>query len=107
IKTTAVQSRQLSWTVTNEQSISHYQVERSFDCTRFEPIATISTQTSTDISKQYSYSDQFSVTSNNICYRIKAINVDGAVMYSKVISLSEEKTWQVQVAPNPTTNETT
>jgi len=88
----------INWNVTNEQHINCYSLESSTDGNSFENIATIKSNNKTT----YSFEDKKLLSASIIYYRIKAINNDGTVVYSKVVSLALSiNHYQLSINPNP------
>ena len=54
----------------------------------------------------YTYKDIYMQTPGNYTYRLKMQDKDGATSWSKVISFKIQGTMNVQVFPNPASNET-
>ena len=89
----------LSWTVTDASGRETMQVERSTDAAHFTPLTTIS-MNGTDAG--YTYTDESPAAGEN-AYRIKLTGVDGAVSYSKIISVTIATTGGLHIFPNPCT----
>ena len=97
-------SVQLNWTVSNDFSSSHYEVERSTDSINFTSIGNTVTKTSS-AQVSYSYVDAKPFSGNDY-YRIKEVDSIGKFYYSsiiriKVTSASQGTTTLWQVYPNP------
>jgi len=73
---------QLKWTVTQEQNLSRYELERSIDGSAFVKVATISAQNQT-IETNYTHNDNTSLFETY--YRLKIIDIDGSYTYSSVV----------------------
>jgi len=73
---------QLKWTVTQEQNLSRYELERSTDGAAFVKVATISAQNQT-IETNYTHNDNTSLFETY--YRLKIIDIDGSYTYSSVV----------------------
>ncbi len=89
------------WNVVGELGIKKYSVEKSTDGSNFSEInyqfATISTETV----KSYQYKDAH-ISSGVNYYRIKAIDVNGDLIYSKIVSVSNQPlSLPYSVYPNP------
>jgi hypothetical protein len=94
----------LSWTVNMEQANVQYIVQRSADCRSYMDIAHVNGTGYGDMERVYSYTDALAVDSS-YCYRLKAIETDGAVTYSPVV-LSNKQVAEsaIKVYPNPVTS---
>src|SRR5687767_8453028 len=93
----------LSWTIMNNENVSSFIVERSFNGVRFTPLKQI---TATQIPGEYIYTtndDQEIMNEQPVYYRIKMINNDGSYRYSKVISIVPDLSFTdgVVISPNP------
>lgn len=97
----------LSWSVTNNNEIRFFDIERSDDGSTFFPLQTINSISSDFPSATYKFTDD-NVTkeSNTVYYRLKIINATNQVSYSKIIRLStnESITGRVKIFPNPVTD---
>lgn len=88
----------LSWEVANEIAFDRYELERSFNGTVFNHIATIKAENKT----VYRYKDPVSQHSGRrIYYRLKKVNKDGSFSYSAVFSLHVPVNTRFSVYPNP------
>ena len=90
------QSISLKWTIENELNVKTYTIERSADGINFTKLASI-TATSNRV---YRYNDAIPPAAENY-YRIKSIDMDGAVRYSPVVKALPERTESIRVYPNP------
>lgn len=89
----------ISWTTASESNLSHFEVERTNnDLKTFKAIGKVKA-TNTKSAKQYDFTD---LTGGNATYRIKAVNLDGTVEYSTIISVISKTDRQGSIAyPNP------
>lgn len=97
----------LRWSTASETDFSHFELEKSIDGETFQTIATIQGKGSTTETASYSYVD-LQLRSINY-YRLKSVDLDGTVDYSKLISLTEEGcagNVEFNIFPNPTTEST-
>lgn len=78
----------LHWVSENEQDVSHFSVERSFDGNVFNSIAAVPAR-NRGIRELYSLNDPASFT-GMAYYRLKNIDNDGKFSYSRVILVSEQ-----------------
>lgn len=97
----------VTWTITEEINVRHYEVEvarstEEFQANRFSKIGDVPSVNST-IEKQYSFVDKEGAKTGLRYYRLKMINRDGSVKYSSVQSLlfTDVLTWHIY--PNPST----
>jgi hypothetical protein len=92
----------LSWQVQNENTVAHYDLEKSDDGQNYSLLTTVNANGS----GSYSFTDKDLNTSTaNEYYRLKVVNSDGKFSYSNVVTLKNEAAeWKVIVSPNPATN---
>ncbi|MCG2615532.1 FG-GAP-like repeat-containing protein [Terrimonas sp. NA20] len=90
----------LDWLTVDEQRLSHYEVERSFDGVTFTKIAEV---TAKDQQRNnYLFPDEKPVFGNNY-YRLKVMDDDGKYVYSNtvVVKFDQKSMGLVTIAPNP------
>lgn len=89
------------WSTATEINCDKFEVERSIDGVRFETICTKKGSGSSSLVHTYEamdYSPEFGIN----YYRIKEINFDGEVMYSKIVSEKNDFiTGIITLSPNP------
>lgn len=76
----------LNWKVVNEKDFSHYELERSLDNITFTRIYTQQGNCTGQQTCSYSHTDD--ALTQTTYYRLKMVDTDLAVRYSKVISIS-------------------
>jgi uncharacterized delta-60 repeat protein len=93
----------LQWTSTSEENVAQYIVERSNDGKTYTAIGKVAAAGNSNLTQNYSYTDQSPYTSNNNYYRLKVQDLNGSVTYSKIliIKFSGELSTDMQVFPNP------
>ncbi len=93
----------VDWTSLNEVNVDHYEVERSATANQFSTLGSVKRK-NTGGSIDYRYTDLQPLNGNNF-YRIKAVDQDGMVTYSHVVSLNISGTAKpaITVYPNPVT----
>ncbi len=94
---------QLNFTVSNEQNLSHYLIERSADGLKFDPIGTIYSLRNSSAELAYNYTDASPVIGNNY-YRITSVDKDGSKKQTQVRQLTFGKAFSMQIFPNPAQN---
>ncbi len=94
---------QLSWNIADEVNVDHYEVEESADGRRFQAL----TQVDAASRSSYQANDaQLNLGANY--YRVKAVDIDGKLTYSKIIRLENGSVdQQIRVYPNPSQGELT
>ena len=94
---------QLNWTIADEHNVDHYQVEESVNGRQFQSFIQV------DAASRSSYQtiDAQLHTGANY-YRVKAVDIDGKLTYSKIIRLENSAIdQQIRVYPNPSQGELT
>ncbi len=99
VTATALQNKLVAvkWTVTGETNVTNYQIERSIDGVTFTKLATVSPSTTNN----YSYID--APVGDVVYYRIKVIDREALVSYSKVVTLTTNHSplTTITAYPNP------
>jgi hypothetical protein len=97
----------LNWKTENEQSTSHFEIERNTDGRSYNTVGELVSANAPGI-HHYSFTDR-NITSLNapvIYYRLKQIDIDGRFTYSRIIALSIDNTKNIILFyPNPVINE--
>ncbi|WP_165929477.1 T9SS type A sorting domain-containing protein [Pseudocnuella soli] len=95
----------VEWQVAEEQNVLHYEVERSFNGSRFEKIGTVAYQQVGTTENSYSFVDA-SPAQQARYYRIRQVDIDGKAMYSTTVMVRANNAVApaaLQVYPNPVT----
>jgi len=96
----------LKWNTSSEFNSSHFEIERSYDGVNFVAVGTkqAAGNSATDIS--YDFTDPITVSTGNIYYRLKTLDIDGKGSYSKIISLKLNGGFvkRLSTYPNPFTS---
>lgn len=87
----------VSWRVSNEVEVKHYEVERSSDGNRFASIGKISYQPT--LGGRYVFADPQPGPANY--YRIKQVDLDGSFTYSSIAVLFKTAGRKLELYPNP------
>ena len=90
----------LTWTVANELDVLRYEVEKSNDCRNFSVKGQVAFRQGTGTTNTYSFIDN-AVNGQDVCYRIKQIDLNGNVHYSRIVNLSGVLRSSTVVGPNP------
>jgi hypothetical protein len=97
----------LLWSTANEIDSIHYEVERSIDGINFISLGNINAGNNPDSLQQYLFNDNKPYQGVNY-YRLKQTDKDGRFSYSKVVSVTLEKTGvRYVIYPNPAKYRTT
>lgn len=95
---------QIDWTNLTESNLVNYIVERSVNGVDFIVINQVAPRSNTSDKEMYSSFDASPVSGANF-YRIKAIETDGKIIYSKLLKVSIGATAKdLSLFPNPVTN---
>jgi len=77
----------LNWVTDNEQHVSHFEIQRSYDAMNYSAIGRIGARNSGS-QEQYYYEDHSSLN-GFAWYRIRSVDKDGKFSYSKIAVVSE------------------
>ena len=93
----------LDWKTSQEINNDRYEILRSLDGETFTKIASVKGSANGNIINNYSYEDNTlsQITSNNIFYRLKQIDLDGKVTFSSVIKIILNSKFRFDIFPNP------
>ena len=91
---------QLNWETFTEQNTSRFEIERSADGTHFNSIGNVAAAGNSADKKYYSFTDNLPSGGTNF-YRLKLVDTDGALTYSKVVAVKNHNLLTLQVFPNP------
>jgi hypothetical protein len=80
------QSIQLNWQTATEQNAGWFEIERSQDGNAFASIAQIKAVGNATLMSNYSFEDGNPLAGTNY-YRLKMVDLDGSVSYSKTVSV--------------------
>jgi hypothetical protein len=90
----------IHWTVTQQQNIANYELQRSNDGMNYQTIATISPRSSqTEIT--YNYNDPVGILIKEYYYRLKIVDNDRSIKYSAVIFIRVTSKDSFNVLGNP------
>ena len=96
-------NNKLTWQVANQQTITSYQVERSFDGVNFTKIGQLQNNMQQNGIAVYNYLDEC-IQPGPIFYRIKALKIPTDFYYSKIVSIKTgDNNWGF-IFPNPVLN---
>ncbi len=93
----------LKWITTSEKDNAYFEVQRSTDGENFVSIGMVKGNGTTNTKQTYTDTDYYPNSGINY-YRLKQIDIDGSIRYSKIISLvfDEAVVFEVVIYPNPT-----
>ncbi|UEG49652.1 T9SS type A sorting domain-containing protein [Ferruginibacter lapsinanis] len=96
----------VTWKTANEINAKQFEVEWSADGTNFKNISTMNAAGTSDVSKEYSFSDKNITTGNNF-YRLKTIDADGKFTYSPIVKVNFSGSSLVKIYPQITSGNLT
>ena len=86
----------LNWTITEQQNVTAFLIEESFDGMRFNQIGRVE-KTTDNVVNQYAFTGA-NVISGQAYYRIKIMERDGAFLYSNIVVLKNNSKNKLTVA---------
>ena len=89
---------ELEWTANNGRNTKYFEVQKSTNKADFVTLKQVPPVTSTQ--GKYNFIDNNPETTNNY-YRIKEVDLNGAITYSKIIRIDFTKAFTMQFFPNP------
>lgn len=93
----------LDWHTAKEEQVSHFNILRSTDGIRWEPIGTLDAQNK--LSNAYNFVDENPVKGLNY-YKLYMADLDASGSYSGVVTVNHDKVAKgVTIAPNPVKND--
>ena len=92
----------LNWSTVSEVNVDNIVVEKSADGNSFKSIAVIKALDRSG-TNYYSSVDEQPFNGNNF-YRLKTVDIDGHVTYSKIIVVKFDMQTDIKVLPNPANN---
>lgn len=92
----------LNWTSSAESNMSHFEVERSFNGLKFQPIGTVSCLNN-NLTNNYSYADN-ATEGNQIFYRLKMVDKDGPITYSGILAVQSKQSSKYELYPSVCSN---
>ncbi|MBV4359227.1 zinc-dependent metalloprotease [Pinibacter aurantiacus] len=90
----------LDWQVATNKGISLFEVERSDNGMNYSKLGTVSVSQLPEMSNHYVFTDNDPLEGNNY-YRIKEIELNGHISYSKVVTLNFAEQDNFTIYPNP------
>jgi hypothetical protein len=90
----------VTWVVASEQQVKQYVVERSTDCSKYEPVGVVNYIPTNAAQNQYAFTD-VTAREQKYCYRIKQVDENGSFTYSSIVSVQAKEQPAVSLFPNP------
>lgn len=96
---------EVNWQTINEVNTSYFEVERSYNNTDFESVKTVYSLVQNGGDGYYRITDNgVQMSAANVIYRIKMVDKDGRVGYSRIANLKLGKVSNIVFGPNPFTD---
>jgi hypothetical protein len=92
----------LSWDISEEINMKHYELELSADANKFTTLGIVSVSNNTATNKKYDYTNSTIFNPTNF-YRLKMVDIDGSYSYSNIIKIRSAKmdNAEIEISPNP------
>lgn len=88
----------LNWTLDSKFNIKTIIIEKSFDAQKWLKVDAVAINENNN----YSYIDKNLTQSSKIYYRLKMVDYDESFTYSNIVTLTNQKTAEIMIYPNPT-----
>ena len=101
----------LSWNTVAASPCDHFEVERSLDGQKFEKMGEVKGYSNTASEDLYSFQDNFrpiTARKNDFYYRLKQVDVNGQVSYSKILiarMYNTKSLASLSITPDPAIND--
>lgn len=96
----------LQWSTAQEQNNQGFEVQHSTTGSEFETIGKVAGKGNTSTVSQYSFNTRNYQSGNNY-YRLKQIDLDGRVEYSRIVTITVTEAGNITLAPNPASGKVT
>ena len=90
----------LNWVTAKEENFSHFEVERSTEQKKFDPIGFVQGLGESLSDVAYDFTDN-NPPFGKIYYRLKSVDIDGSFEYSPIIQVINGFEGKVNLSPNP------
>jgi Secretion system C-terminal sorting domain len=95
---------ELKWETASEINFSHFEIEKSFDTSKFLKIGELKANLDRNERQDYNFIDENISGNATIYYRLKMVDLNGSYNYSKIISIENEQNLKFQILQNPVRN---
>jgi hypothetical protein len=89
---------QLKWETANESQVAYFELERSADGNAYSVVKKITARNGQ--SQLYRHDDPVAF-SGLMHYRLKMVDIDGTIAYSKIVLLKDQESGDLSLYPNP------
>lgn len=90
----------LDWKTVSEKNTNIFEIERADSSLQFAPIGSVTAAGHSDEALIYAYADELPNIGFNY-YRLKMVDIDGRIEYSKIVVARYERGEQLMLFPNP------
>lgn len=94
----------VSWIVSDETDVDHYEIERSFDGISFGVIGSVKYKQTAEAENKYSYTDVSASGTEKLYYRIRQVDKNQIYTLSSIVMVKSSETL-FQIWPNPTSGQ--
>lgn len=98
------QGNVVSWVVSDEANVNHYEIEKSFDGINFGVIGSVKYKQATAAENHYSYTDVSASNTDKVYCRIRQVDNNHIYTLSSIVMVKSSETL-FQVWPNPTSGQ--
>jgi hypothetical protein len=91
----------ISWSTASESSVDHFEIEKSTDGKEFTTLTSLKSKGNTTVGNNYIFMDKLNGYADFIYYRIKSVDLNGAVTYSETRTVSNKPIKELSIYPNP------
>jgi hypothetical protein len=98
------QGNVVSWIVSDETDVNHYEIEKSSDGVNFGIIGSVKYKQATSAENHYSYTDVAVANTEKVYYRIRQVDNNYFYTLSSIVMVKNNENL-FQVWPNPTTGQ--
>jgi hypothetical protein len=95
---------QLNWETAQESNSSHFEIQRSKNGTTFQTIGQIVSHNNSSDLQRYTFPDP-DLPGGKYYYRLKMVDKDGSVAFSRIVAAEIVTSVRVNVYPNPVSDE--
>jgi hypothetical protein len=99
------QGNMVSWNVTDEAEVSHYEIEKSFDGTNFGVVGSVKYKQATTAINQYNFTDVTASNTDKVYYRIRQVDHNHFYTLSSMVIVKTNSENLFGVWPNPATSQ--
>lgn len=91
----------LDWKTSQEFNSDRFEVYKSNDGQSFSYLGSVKSAGNSNMTKNYSYTDNQPGTSQYVYYRLKQVDFDGKFVYTNVVKITTGTKASLEVYPNP------